>query len=297
MAAGERVNVVAGQKPADYHCSCEYCSQVIGELRRPDGEYYHRLERRQYYVKEESGEKGHIAKTPLHIARWAVQAYTQPGDWVLDPTIGSGTTAVEALTQGRCAAGMELEYGAILAANVKKAVDGADGVEAHVAEGDARNIEPFLQDLGREFALVLNNPPYLGDVSMPTPAKEGYGPEFRHLERRFDYDKTLPNLAFLHENDEYWRTMAGIWGSCAARLKLGGHFVIGIKDTRKDHASTYLHRQFCDLLRDLGLTFVGTAFLKHHPTTFDQNSYLKRHGGDPGGVLALYQTISVFKRE
>ncbi len=49
MSAGDRVNVIAGQVPADYHCRCEYCAKAIGELRPEDGSYYSRLERRQYY--------------------------------------------------------------------------------------------------------------------------------------------------------------------------------------------------------------------------------------------------------
>src|SRR5262245_23400091 len=189
MAAGDRVFVIAGQKPADYHCDCYYCSQVIGEMRKPGGEYYSRLERREYYCEEEKGPGGHIAKTPLHIARWAVQEYTRSGDWVLDPTIGAGTTAVEALTQGRNAAGMEIQYGDILAKNIQKAI--TTGVKAKVASGDARNIAEFLGKINERFKLIVNNPPYLGDISFPSPAKEGRGKEFRHLEKRFDYDKTL----------------------------------------------------------------------------------------------------------
>src|SRR6266571_2195336 len=123
MSAGEPVHVFRGQRPSDYHCTCDYCTRPIGELRRADGEYYSRLERRGYYSDAETRREdgsGHIAKTPLHIARWAIQQYTKIGDWVLDPTIGAGTTAVEALTQGRSVAGMELEYGEVLRANVQK---------------------------------------------------------------------------------------------------------------------------------------------------------------------------------
>ena len=77
------------------------------------GHGHSRLERRKYYDKAEGGKGGHIAKTPLHVARWAIQQYSKPGDWVLDPTIGAGTTAVEAITQGRNVAGMEIEYGEV----------------------------------------------------------------------------------------------------------------------------------------------------------------------------------------
>ena len=59
-----------------------------------------------YYCKEE---KEHIAKTPLHIARWAIQNYTNEDDWVLDPTMGAGTTAVEAIILKRNSVGIEIE--------------------------------------------------------------------------------------------------------------------------------------------------------------------------------------------
>jgi len=289
----DAVHVWKEKVPPEYHCRCEYCSVAIGELRQPSGEYYSRLERRKYYAsEEEEGEGGHIAKTPLHISRWAVQQFTQPGDWVLDPTIGAGTTAVEALTQGRCAAGMELEYGSILNANIQKALDGTKGLEAAVRTGDARNIGDFLTKLDKQFALIVNNPPYFGDQSMPSPAKEGRGKEYYHLETKFFYDKELPNLAFLRENEEYWDTIRPIYGDCIRWLKPGGYFVTGIKDTMANKEPVLLHKMFCDVLRGLGLEFVGTAFLRHYPPTLHLSSYGKRYGVEP----PKYQTISVFRK-
>lgn len=286
-------NLVEGQTPEDYHCRCSYCRRVIGEIRQPDGEYYSRLERRKYYAPEERGAGGHIAKTPLHVARWAIETYTKRGEWVLDPTIGAGTTAVEAIHLGRSVAGMELEYGKVLQANVKKALFAVDnGVRAKVAEGDARNIGPFLKELKQKFSLVVNNPPYSGDIGFPSPAKEGRGKEFRKLETRFDYNKELPNLAFLKEGDEYWETMEEIYTECLKVLKPGGYFVLGIKDMMRARAPFMLHEKFCELLDGMGLKPVGTAFLKHHPTTLHLNTYEKRYGVAP----PLYQTISVFQR-
>lgn len=292
----ERVNVLKGVTPADYHCSCEYCSKAIGELRPADGSYYSRLERRQYYSKIESGtkneKKAHIAKTPLHIARWAIQEYSQPGNWVLDPTIGAGTTAVEALTQGRSVAGMEIEFGHVVQANVEEAMKGASkDLKAMIGIGDARNIGTFLGDK-KDFSLVINNPPYSGDVSMPSPKGKLRGKEHRDKEVTFQYDKTLPNLAFLKEGEEYWNTMRTIYQECLDRSKPGTHIVIGVKDMVRNKQPFLLHKMFCELLADMGLDFVGTAFLKHHPGTLFLNSYEKMHGTKP----PFYQTISVFKK-
>lgn len=295
MSAGDKVNLIKGQRPQDYHCSCEFCKQLIGELRPADGTYYSRLERRGYYAPEEKGKGGHIAKTPLHIARWAVQKYTKPGDWVLDPTIGSGTTAVEAATQGRSAAGMELEYGKVLEANLAKCMAGAaEGVGVTVGTGDARNIGDFLTQFKKgQFKLVVNNPPYSGDVSMPSPSKEGRGKAFRDKETQFKYDPNLPNIAFLKEGAEYWQTMEAIYRQCLDYLAKGGHFVIGIKDMMRKREPFLLHKDFCEMMvRIGGVKFVGTAFLKHWPTTLFLNTYEQFYGVKP----PFYQTISVFQK-
>lgn len=299
MSAGETVNVLENQIPVDYHCRCAYCSKAIGELRRPDGEYYSRLERREYYAKDETRKEdgsGHIAKTPLHIARWAIQAFTDEGNWVLDPTIGAGTTAVEALTQGCNVAGMELEYGLVLKANIAKALSENQNVRALVAQGDARNIEGFLEGLDedgqrRTFNLVVNNPPYSGDVSA-YPKRDSDGTVTENMQ--YLYNPDLPNLAFLKEGDEYWDTMATIYKACIDRLEPGGHFVVGVKDMMRNKEPYLLHKYFCELLDadGMGMSFVGTAFLKHHPGTWFLNSYEKTYGIKP----PLYQTISVFKK-
>jgi DNA modification methylase len=295
MSAAEVVHYAKGKRPADYHCKCEYCAEKIGELIQADGSHYSRLERRQYYDPIEKGKGGHIAKTPLHIARWAIQQYSKKGQWVLDPTIGAGTTAVEAITQGRSVAGMELEYGHVVQANVAKAMEGADQkVRAEIVLGDARGIErDLLKKLKVKFDLVVNNPPYSGDVSMPSPAKEGRGKEFRSKETTFKYDTSLPNIAFLREGEEYWDTMRTIYQACIKHLKPGGHFVVGVKDMVRKKEPFLLHKMYCDLLAGMdGMEFVGTAFLRHYPGTLFLNSCEKIHGVKP----PFYQTISVFKK-
>ncbi len=50
----------------------------------------------------------HPAQFPVELVERLVLALTQPGDWVLDPFIGSGTTAIAALLHGRRAMGAEM---------------------------------------------------------------------------------------------------------------------------------------------------------------------------------------------
>lgn len=50
----------------------------------------------------------HPTQKPVALMEWLIRTYSNPGDRVLDITMGSGTTGVAALNTGRCFTGMEL---------------------------------------------------------------------------------------------------------------------------------------------------------------------------------------------
>jgi DNA modification methylase len=52
-------------------------------------------------------------------ARAAIEAFSQPGDLVLDPFMGGGTTLVEALASGRGAVGTDTSELAAFISHVK----------------------------------------------------------------------------------------------------------------------------------------------------------------------------------
>jgi site-specific DNA-methyltransferase (adenine-specific) len=54
---------------------------------------------------------GHPAPFPVELAARVIQLYSYVGDVVLDPFIGSGTTAVAAVRSGRRFAGFEIDKG------------------------------------------------------------------------------------------------------------------------------------------------------------------------------------------
>ena len=53
-------------------------------------------------------ERGHTAEFPVDLPSFFIQAYTDPGDVVLDPFLGSGTTIVACHLTGRVCVGIEL---------------------------------------------------------------------------------------------------------------------------------------------------------------------------------------------
>ena len=74
-------------------------------------------------------------------AREAIKTFTQPGDFVLDPFCGGGTTLVEALSLGRRAAGMDVSSLATFLARTK-----TTPISVH----DKREIAAWLMALEKE---------------------------------------------------------------------------------------------------------------------------------------------------
>ncbi len=60
------------------------------------------------HMATECGNKSHSAAFPLSLPSWFIKLFTKPGDIVLDPFIGSGTTAVAATELGRNYTGIDI---------------------------------------------------------------------------------------------------------------------------------------------------------------------------------------------
>jgi len=58
--------------------------------------------------KKRSKSSGHPWEQEMGYALWAIQNLTDPGDLVLDPFLGSGTTAIAAMLEGRRFVGVEI---------------------------------------------------------------------------------------------------------------------------------------------------------------------------------------------
>ena len=109
------------------------------------------------------GSAAHPAKMLPAIAAQAITRYTRPGDLVLDPMCGIGTTLIEAIHAGRDALGTEYEphWAQIARRNLAHATaQGATG-SGHVYRGDARRLLDLIPvRYHGTVALVVTSPPY-----------------------------------------------------------------------------------------------------------------------------------------
>ena len=61
------------------------------------------------HLATECGNKNHSAAFPRALPNWFIRLFTDPGDRVLDPFVGSGTTSVVAAELGRASLGIEIQ--------------------------------------------------------------------------------------------------------------------------------------------------------------------------------------------
>jgi 23S rRNA G2445 N2-methylase RlmL len=122
------------------------------------GQRWAQTQRRGRYHPESTQ---HPARMLPAIAAHAITTYTRPGELVLDPMCGIGTTLVEAAHHRRDSPGIDYEsrWAGLAAANLNLAA--TQGATGTVIRGDATQLPDLVPAAvhGR-FALVLTSPPY-----------------------------------------------------------------------------------------------------------------------------------------
>lgn len=66
---------------------------------------------------------GHLTVKPVALVEHLIRLFSVPGQIVLDPFLGSGTTAVAAMRQGRACTGIEIDGKSVCIANRRVAMD------------------------------------------------------------------------------------------------------------------------------------------------------------------------------
>jgi tRNA G10 N-methylase Trm11 len=248
----------------------------------------------------------HPGKMLPAIARHAIQTWTRPGDLVLDPMAGIGTTLVEAIRLDRRALGVEYEqrWARHAADNIALATrHGATGT-AQIWTGDSRHLTQLLPArLRGKVALVITSPPYgpstHGQVRTPGP-RTG---KIDKIDHRYGSDSG--NLAYT-DPAHLAAGFARILAESAAFLRPGGTVMVTARPYRRGHdlidipgmviaAGTNAGLRLADrcvaLLAGIreGRTITRASFFQQH------NIRLAHAAGDHQWLIA-HEDILVFTR-
>ena len=169
----------------------------------------------------------HPAKMLPAIARTAIAAYTQPGDLVIDPMCGIGTTLVEAVHLGRHAIGVEYEpdWARLAADNLHHAHSQGAAGHGRVVTGDARKLAThFDPGLHGTVALIFTSPPYGPSLHGQVTPRPGHGIHKSH----YKYSTDRSNLG----NGSLTRLLAAMHDMFTGSLQLlrpGGYLAMTVR--------------------------------------------------------------------
>ncbi|WP_429413296.1 TRM11 family SAM-dependent methyltransferase [Nocardia sp. GAS34] len=251
----------------------------------------------------------HPAKMLPAIAAHAIDLYSHPGDLVMDPMCGIGTTLVEAVHAGRRALGVEYEdrWAAIARDNLTlathTAADNGEHIQAVVHTGDARKLRTVLpEQLRGTVDLIITSPPYGDSLHGHVKLKAGDGIH----KRNHRYGNTLDrgNLANLGVP----RLLSGftrILTAATAYLKPGGYLVITARPWRQHAELVDLPSLLTTCAATAGLVPVDRAVallgrltdndIVAHSSFFQRDFVLKNR--DQGLPLALiaHEDVLIFR--
>ena len=217
-----------------------------------------REQRRHRYLSESSAHPGKMLPA---LAREAISRFARPGELVLDPMCGIGTTLVEAAHLGRQAIGVELEprWAKLAAANVRHAEEQDARGSAIALQGDARRLG---RDLCTEYrdrcALILTSPPY---------GPSTHGHVRKHADRVVKlndrYSRNPDNLAHLPARSgprtrrpAFDDVLGEILAGCARMLQPErGRLVLTVRPYREQGALVDLPGRLITLAEQHGLRF------------------------------------------
>lgn len=113
------------------------------------------------HLATECSNQGHSATFPVELPSWFIKLFTRPGDVVLDPFLGSGTTAVAALQLDRRCIGIEINH-----EYVQLAQERVDAVQRPRSLLDLIR-EDAIDDVPRQQVDIseASKPPFLEDDS------------------------------------------------------------------------------------------------------------------------------------
>ncbi|WP_306839721.1 TRM11 family SAM-dependent methyltransferase [Catenuloplanes nepalensis] len=188
-----------------------------------------RFLRQGRYTPESMRHPGKMAPT---IARYAIRTYTGPGDVVLDPMAGIGTTVVEAMHLGRHGIGVEYEpeWAAAAAENIRHTQRAAAPGRGDIYTGDSTTLPSLLPAALRgRVALVLTSPPYgpstHGHARTPGPRRG----KVRKIHHKYGGADNLAYRSHGELADGFTQILAG----CLPLLRPGGHVVVTARPYRR----------------------------------------------------------------
>jgi len=205
----------------------------------------------------------HPGKMLPELARRIIDEYSAPGQLVVDPLAGIGTTVVEAALLDRQAIGVELEarWATLAEENLDHMLDQGQRPLAEVRRGDARRLPALLSDVAGMVDLIVTSPPYACDAGVIDKQAWLAGGRLCPPDT-LNYSTDRANLGHAR-GTAYADAMAEIYAACHSVLRPGGRLVVVTKNTRRKGRTQDLAGLTVALATAAGFSYLGHVIALH----------------------------------
>jgi len=176
----------------------------------------------------------HPAKFPETLAQEFIRFFTKKGQMVFDPMVGTGSTVIAALREGRSAVGIELNPAyaeiALGLVNGERQTLGAaaEGLRSDILVADAAHLHGLDLPL---FDYVLTSPPYWDMLRARGATTQ------RSRRRRSDldvfYSDDPADLGNITDYAEFLDRLVALYAGLDALLRPGAYLTIIVKNIKK----------------------------------------------------------------
>ena len=212
---------------------------------------------------------------PPQMARNIIELYSKPGDTVLDPMVGGGTTPVECLLTGRNSLSIDINPGAITITRdrlnlPKEFLENVQETEHRTFIGDVRNLDAILDS---SVDLIATHPPYANIISY-APLIDG-------------------DLSQLNNYDIFFKEFSKAIAEMMRVLKPGGFCAILVGDTHnKSHFVPISTRMMLEFLRK---GFVLKEDIIKKEWNCESDRYLGKYAG-ADFLLTMHEHLFIFEK-
>ncbi len=207
------------------------------------------------------------------VARNLILLYSEPGDTVLDPFMGSGTTIIECKLLGRRCIGVDVNYEAVILAwsRLDFTINGEKPYEnVELYQGDARNLDAIPDE---SIDLIATHPPYAGII-------------------RYGCRSVNGDLSLIRDPDEFTREMSIVAREFYRVLKPGGHAAVMVGDTRLYKHMVPISYRVLQVFLEAGFILREDIIKIQH----NMNGTRRWVGRNNGFLLIKHEHIFVFRK-
>ena len=184
----------------------------------------------------------HPAKYPETLVEIFIDLFSRPGDTVIDPMVGTGSTVIAAMRRNRNGFGIDLspEFARIAGERVRSEhansatlfADPSATVSGQVVQGDATNLIAIKELAGLHFQCAITSPPYWSMLTNPGSENQAAR---RDKNLRLVYSDSKSDLGNIPDYDRFIDLLDTVYTGLAEKLSSDANLTVVVKNVKREH--------------------------------------------------------------